>query len=223
MTINHHLDDATLLAYAAGTLDESMSVVVSSHIAMCPRCRAAARHGNHLGGALMEEIRPEPMRSGALDRMMRRIRRTGGVAVLAHRRKARPVDAAADSLPLPLARRLGMPLSEIRWRRIAPGVHSHNLPLAPSAGGKLCLMRIARGSRLPEHGHGGSEMTLILRGSYSDELGRFAAGDVADLDTDTEHQPVVDSDEDCICLVALEAPARFKGAFARLLQPFVGI
>ena len=84
-------------------------------------------------------------------------------------------------------------------------------------------MRIAGGSRLPEHGHGGSEMTLILRGSYSDELGRFAAGDVADLDTDTEHQPVVDPGEDCICLVALEAPARFKGAFARLLQPFVGI
>ncbi len=223
MTINHHLDDATLLAYAAGTLDESMSVVVSAHLAMCPKCRAAARHGNHLGGALMEEIKPEPMQSDALSKMMERIEQTGDIAVLAHRRKVRPVDATADSLPLPLARRLGMPLSEIKWRRIAPGVHSYNLPLAPSAKGKLCLMRIAKGSKLPEHGHGGSEMTLILRGSYSDELGHFAAGDVADLDTEIEHQPVVDSDEDCICLVAFEAPARFKGVFARLMQPFVGI
>lgn len=223
MTINHHLDDATLLAYAAGTLDESMSVVVSSHLAMCPQCRAAARHGNHLGGALMEEIKPEPLRSDALSKMMERIEQTGDIAVLAHRRKVRPVDVTADSLPLPLARRLGMPLSEIKWRRIAPGVHSHILPLSPSAKGKLCLMRIAKGSKLPEHGHGGSEMTLILRGSYSDELGHFAAGDVADLDTEIEHQPVVDSDEDCICLVALEAPTRFKGVMARLLQPFVGI
>ncbi len=223
MTINHHLDDATLLAYAAGTLDESTSVVVSSHIAMCSKCRAALRHGNQLGGALIEEIQPEPMGNNALGKVMERIEQTGDIAVLAHHRKVRPVDASTDNLPLPLARRLGMPLSEITWRRMAPGVHSYSLPLAPSAKGKLYLMRIAKGSKLPEHGHGGSEMTLILRGSYTDELGHFAAGDVADLDTDIEHQPVVDSDEDCICLVAIEAPTRFKGVLARLLQPIVGI
>ena len=36
-------------------------------------------------------------------------------------------------------------------------------------------------------------------------------------------QPRVDSDEDCICLVATEAPTRFKSFWARLAQPFVGI
>ena len=76
---------------------------------------------------------------------------------------------------------------------------------------------------MPEHGHGGEELTVMLRGSYSDHTGRYIVGDVADLDEDIEHQPVVDSDEDCICLVATEAPTRFKSVWARLAQPFIGI
>ena len=67
------------------------------------------------------------------------------------------------------------------------------------------------------------EITLVLTGSYRDALGRFGPGDVADLDEDIEHQPVVDSDEPCICLVASEAPTRFKSFFGRLFQPLVGV
>ena len=33
-------------------------------------------------------------------------------------------------------------------------------------------------------------MTLVLRGSYSDELGSYGVGDVADLDEDVAHRPV---------------------------------
>jgi putative transcriptional regulator len=40
---------------------------------------------------------------------------------------------------------------------------------------------------------------------------------------DVEHQPVVEQDGDCICLVATERPTRFKSLAARLIQPFVGI
>ena len=46
---------------------------------------------------------------------------------------------------------------------------------------------------------------------------------VADLDAEVEHQPVVDSEQACICLVATEHPARFKGWISRLLQPLVGM
>jgi len=33
----------------------------------------------------------------------------------------------------------------------------------------------------------------------------------------------VDSDEACICLVAMESPTRFKGMLARLVQPLIGL
>ena len=87
----------------------------------------------------------------------------------------------------------------------------------------LFLLKIGPGRKIPEHGHGGTEMTLILSGSYSDAMGRFAKGDIADLDEHVEHQPVVDSEEPCICLVATEEPTRFKGIVSRLMQPLVGI
>jgi putative transcriptional regulator len=54
-------------------------------------------------------------------------------------------------------------------------------------------------------------------------MGRFGRGDVADLDEDIEHKPVAEDGEDCICLVAIERPTRFKSFAARLMQPLVGI
>ena len=75
---------------------------------------------------------------------------------------------------------------------------------------------------MPEHGHGGTELTLVLTGSYHDEIGHFGPGDVADLDEDVDHQPVV-GDQGCICLVASEQPARFHGFISRMIQPLVGM
>ena len=66
-------------------------------------------------------------------------------------------------------------------------------------------------------------MTLILQGAYSDDFGTFSKGDVADLDDHVEHQPYVVSHEDCICLIATEAPTRFKSIAGKIMQPFVGI
>jgi putative transcriptional regulator len=117
----------------------------------------------------------------------------------------------------------GQPLDSIKWKSKAPGLAIYDLPVSPASRGKLFLMRIAAGKAMPEHGHGGEELTLILSGAYNDSLGRFAAGDIADLDQDFEHQPVVEADEACICLVATEAPTRFKSWPARLLQPLIGI
>jgi putative transcriptional regulator len=41
LTIIHHLDDATILAYAAGTLGEALSVAAACHISMCSECQTA--------------------------------------------------------------------------------------------------------------------------------------------------------------------------------------
>jgi putative transcriptional regulator len=98
-----------------------------------------------------------------------------------------------------------------------------DVKLPAKAKGQLKLLRIGAGRAMPEHGHGGEEITLVLKGAYRDHMGRFAQGDVADLDVDVEHQPVVEQDGDCICLVATERPTRFKSLAARIMQPFVGI
>ncbi len=114
-------------------------------------------------------------------------------------------------------------LDSVPWRWLGPGVRYCQLPLSAGAKGDLRLLKIAPGRRMPEHGHGGTEMTLVLRGAYSDETGAFRSGDMQDVDGELEHQPVVDPVEGCICLVAAENPARFKGVISRLLQPWSGM
>ena len=77
--------------------------------------------------------------------------------------------------------------------------------------GDLRLYRLAAGSKLPVHGHGGSELTLVLDGVVTDETGRYHVGDLQELDDEVEHQPVADKALGCVCLVASEGAPRLKG------------
>ncbi len=215
MTITHHLDDATFLAFAAGTAGEAHSIVVAAHLSLCPTCRAKLRAAESIGGGLL---------ASQAEAAVSDVCRAATLASLdaAPAKKHTPIPHG--ELPIALSRALGgKSLSDIKWHKKAPGVAMFDVPMPKGERTHLKLLRIGTGRTLPEHGHGGEELTLILKGSYSDHMGRFSPGDVADLDGDIEHQPIVDSAEDCICLVATEAPTKFKSFWARLAQPFVGI
>ena len=217
MKIVHHLDDATIVALASGSLGEAHATVAAAHLAYCPQCRAAMRGAETIGSAIMA-LEPAAAVSD--------ICRSATLASLdAITVQQKPQSVAVDSgLPKSISSILGnRPLSDLPWKKKAPGVAMCDLPMSPGARGSLKLLSIGSGRAMPEHGHGGEEITLVLQGSYKDHMGRFAAGDVADLDEDIEHRPVVDSEEACICLVATEAPTRFKPLWAKLMQPFVGI
>jgi putative transcriptional regulator len=217
VTPAHHLDHSTILAYAAGTLDESIGLVVASHLAWCPQCRAAVRAAEALGGELMEQLPDAAVSDGCRARTMAML---DGATL--HRFPAPPVADAA--VPGPLARLLPVAnLDELPWKKKAPGVAIYDVKLSPTAKGQVKLLRIGPGRAVPEHGHGGEEVTLILSGAYRDHMGRFGRGDVADLDEDIEHKPMAEAGGDCICLVAIERPTRFKSFAARLMQPLVGI
>jgi putative transcriptional regulator len=220
MSVHHHLDDATLVRYAAGNLDDAFSMLVASHLAMCPKCRSALRDAEMVGGALLDESAVEPMSGGAFELVMEKLE--NGQAEMITVPEGAESDPAAD-VPKPLQRYVGPRLDAIKWRTIAPGVRKHDLPTDKRDGSKLYMLNIASGMAVPEHGHGGAELTLILSGAYRDDLGVFGPGDVADLDEHVEHQPKVIPGEPCICLVATEAPTRFKDFFSKLLQPLTGI
>lgn len=216
MKIAHHPDRATLMSYAAGSLDEAFATVVATHLASCAECRSRLRETEEIGGNLLEAIDAVPLDAAAFERAMSKLNE--------------PVEQTLDepeqrkpSLSRPLARLVGGGLDDVAWKTVAPGVAMHRLPTSKAARGSLRLLKIAPGKKIPEHGHGGTEITLVLTGSYRDAFGRFGPGDVADLDEHVEHQPMVDSSEPCICLVATEAPTRFKSFFGRLFQPLVGI
>ena len=58
MTITHHLDDATLMSFAAGSLPNALAAVAAAHVAMCPHCRRELRMLERIGGALVSALTP---------------------------------------------------------------------------------------------------------------------------------------------------------------------
>jgi len=208
MTITHHLDDSTLMTCAAGSQPEALAAVILSHLSFCPRCRAEVKTHSLIGEVLFDGLRPEPVS-----------REAPVIALRAGEADAAPAADTSD-LPAPLKAALAGDVDAIRWRRLAPGVWHAPLALSAGATGDLRLYKLAPGVTLPEHGHGGTELTLVIDGSYTDAFGTYRRGDISDLGDDTEHRPVADPEHGCICVVGTDRRMRFKGFLARLLQPF---
>ena len=47
---------------------------------------------------------------------------------------------------------------------------------------RMSLLHIAKGGNVPQHTHQGYEITLLLEGSFEDEMGSYQAGDFIWLD-----------------------------------------
>jgi putative transcriptional regulator len=220
MTPRHHLDPATVVSHAAGALSPEMSAIVATHLESCALCRSTVAQADSIGGVLIRQQQPPPstrhaqLRASILERLDE-VR----PHAMADARAAEPRDP--DRLPAALRPYFGPSYSALKWRWMGPGMHF--IRTTGPSGGTMLMLRIGPGKRMPVHGHHGAELTQILRGAYDDELGHFAAGDVADLDAETEHQPVTSAGAPCICVSALDAPLRFPGWLARTLQPAFGI
>ncbi|MBW8373276.1 ChrR family anti-sigma-E factor [Stenotrophomonas sp.] len=219
MNPRHHLDPATVLGFATSTLAPEMSVVAAAHLEACAQCREQLRSAERLGGLLLEQqLAPpaEEQRQAALRQAMLGRLDAPAPQPVAREGMERGCTGAhdPDRLPSALAPHFGTSYRALKWRWMAPGVHCIRAPALPS----LIMLKIAPGKCLPMHSHGNSELTQILRGAYDDALGHFAPGDVADLDSDVEHQPVTTPGIACICVSALDAPLVFSGWFARKLQ-----
>lgn len=215
MNIRHHLNDDLLLDYAAGTLSEGWSLAVACHLAMCPQCRGQLALAEATGGALLEELAPV---DGPSDSWAKLQARLGAEPDKPATPVARP---AAATLPEPLRSYLGGDLESIKWRNL--GNAKQILIKTGDRTTQARLLCIAAGKPVPEHSHGGRELTVVLKGSFHDEVDRFGPGDIEDADGSLTHQPVADEHEDCICLAITDAPLKFSSRLMRLVQPILGI
>ena len=215
--IDHHLDPATLMAFSAGTLGEALSAVASAHLEMCEHCRTELVDLDMLGSVLLEGLKGDAV--GARPRLPADVVPISG----RERRNNAASTLLSDGRPESFARKMGVDLAHVPWRWVAPGVWHHRLKLSPGSQGDLRFLKIAAGIRMPDHGHGGSELTLVIDGAYRDERGEYFAGDIQDVDDEIEHRPVADPKTGCICIIASERPARYKSFVNRLLQPLTGI
>jgi len=212
--IRHHLSDDLLTGYCAGSLPEAFNVLIATHVSLCDECRARLASLEALGGALLESAGPVAMDNGALAATLARIM---GQPPMPWTAPARP----KGLFPEPLRARVGGDLDAVRWRPVGGGVRQAILPTASGASARL--LYIPAGTAVPDHGHHGTELTLVLQGAFRDETDRFARGDVETADEALEHTPIAEAGDPCICLAVTDAPLRFNGLIPRMLQPFLKI
>ncbi len=216
--IQHHLDDDMLQQYAAGTLAEGWGVAVATHLALCPTCRSALSVLESVGGYFIDN---ETFDNTDVSKSWESLREK--------------IDAGRIDKVVPIKKRLSSdrtypePLRTyieaaggLKWRQLGRGAAQMMIPTRDETT-TVRLLKIPAGQPVPEHSHRGVELTLVLDGSFSDEVSTFARGDVEMADDSLMHQPKADADKDCICLAVTEAPLRFKSRFLRLIQPLLGI
>jgi len=219
-TLSHHLTDETLQDYSAGVLNAPMETLIACHLTLCPDCRKRAELHDAIGGLSLNDDVTATTSVTAQDILELDIKTRETDAVDAV--KESPI-ASCAGVPRPLARLLPGPLNELPWKSFGPGMKQFNLGTQPRKQGAFKLISLEPGSRMSKHSHGHRELTFIVSGSYSDELGQFNAGDISDLSANHHHTPHVDSDVPCVSLIATDAPVKFEGLFAKIVQPFVGI
>jgi putative transcriptional regulator len=215
MRIHHHPDESTLLSYTAGGLPGNAALLVSCHLQFCATCHDTIRDAELLGGELLEQMPGGNISGNARKAILARLDSEAEIES-----SKSSMTASPDEIPLAIQPWLGKRYQELDWSPLVPGVGQIQFA-AP--GGKLRLLNVTPGTSLPMHSHRDSELTLVLLGSYHDEIGHFDVGDVADLDPGVEHQPTVDGQISCVSLLVSNAPLIYRGIVPRLLQPFFGI
>lgn len=215
--IQHHLTDELLMAYAAGTLPEAFNLVVAAHISMCDECRARLHSFEAIGGGLVDEIASVEMGKDSLAATLQRIAANTDEPVSTSIEKPRKPSV----FPTPLQEYIGGDLDKVKWRKVGMGVRQAIIPTSKDA--SVRLLHIPAGSAVPDHGHRGLELTLVLQGAFRDDVDHFGKGDIEVANEELDHTPVADDGLDCICLAATDAPLRFNSFFPRIAQPFLKI
>jgi len=210
MTITHHPPGELLLGYAAGDTDEATSLMLATHLTLCPNCRKDVATAEILGGALLEGEASASLSENAFSKVLARLDEHVSDAV----------PAIHSNLPAPLRAYVGDDLGSVRWTNAGGGTSFKQIFRRTKA--NVRLIRSAPGTGVGFHTHRADEYTLCLTGGYSDETGQYARGDWQSATPEIFHRPVADAGEDCIVLFVSYAPLQFRHGGIALIAKWFG-
>ncbi|HEY1837397.1 MAG: ChrR family anti-sigma-E factor [Rhizomicrobium sp.] len=215
MTITHHPADELLLRYAAGATDEATSLILATHLALCPICRDTVADAEAVGGALLVSGHPVALKSNALESVIARLDDTVPLP-----KRPKPEPAPATGVVEPLRSYIGGSFDDVRWNKITRGISFK--PLFKSGNARVQLIRTKPGQGVGLHTHRGEEFTLIMTGGYTDVTGHYTRGDLHSATPDILHRPLADEGEDCIVLAVSDAPLKFHNPAVGLIGKIFG-
>lgn len=217
--VKMHPSTELLNQFVQGELATGKSVAVSAHMELCNSCSVKAKELQALavaswvdpGSASQSEHSSEADYSNMV----------AGI-VKSPQIKSAPIENLVEvdidvlnhsiKLPKVLAKAAS---TGLKWKKVAGGISEAQLFLDNET---LCeFIYMAPGCQVPVHTHLGSESTLVLDGSFEDDLGEYKASDFIVRDTQHSHQPR--SKEGCLCFAVLDSPLKFTEGLARLMNP----
>jgi putative transcriptional regulator len=211
MSPRHHPSEALLVDYATGALMSGQRLAVACHLNACPHCARAVALAEAVGGLLLSDLPPAEMSPDALDLALARIERPD------------PANAAVTAAPADWIRVPSQVLEALRahGRRSAFGAWVSPVTKGPG-GARSYLIGMAPGRGVARHTHAGHELTCVLKGSFIDGGVVYGPGDFTEHDGDMTHAPQA-TDEDCVCLLATDAPLMPADWVGRLAFPLLGV
>jgi putative transcriptional regulator len=204
--------DELMASYAAGRLSRPLQCLVAAHLAIRPENRTFVAAMESLCGKALEDM-PASQPINGRDAKLAAIFDDRTTAI-------EPATVLCPIVPPPLANLLGKPVKDVPWRTRLPGIREFEVKGMQDCEAKLYWIRPGR--VMPSHTHDGSEVTLVLRGGFSDPTGHYRRGDIAIADAELDHHPRADDDEDCLCFAVIDAPLRLTGPVGRIVQKFLG-
>lgn len=205
--------NALLADYAAGYLNPALHSLVAAHLEMKPDNRSFVSTLEAAQARTLEDETPVDVadRQAFLDR----------VFAIGDRQVPVMIKRKNSVLPDALHAFVGRELDDVKWRSVLPGLKEFHI-FDKDSETEASLLWIRSGRRMPAHTHEGSEVTLVLKGGFSDIMGHYCRGDIAIADGDVDHRPRADNGGDCICFAVTDAPVRLTGLIGRFLQRFSG-
>jgi len=210
----YHPEMPILLSYAAGKLNFYQTLMVELHKDVCSTCSAVINELESLGGKGLEEAKSTNVSDSSFKLLMSKIEAENG---------------AESSTTLDEIEHQETPLSNtlknILLKNQEEGLNWHwrtkrfaEIPLTSANDEQFeaKLIYFKKGMKVPKHTHRKQEVTLVLKGAFSDSAGVYKRGDYIRRTSEHEHSPVAESD--CICLAITDAPLKFTGTFGPVMN-----
>jgi putative transcriptional regulator len=187
------LEDGLVLDAASGAAPPAVRLLAACHSELNEAAARRFQTAEAAFGILLEDGPTAPVSTDLYARTVAQFD--------AEDRQAPPTRSdGTQTLPKALSRVLPSK-NPIVWRRRFGGMREHVVDAVSGPDAFVRLLNLPKGWKAPQHAHGGDEITLVLSGAFRDEAGRYGAGDVSHAASGFVHRPVVDGDEDCLCLV----------------------
>ncbi|WP_016957379.1 ChrR family anti-sigma-E factor [Catenovulum agarivorans] len=217
--IKHHPKHELLAAFVAGELPAALNIAISAHVELCDECQQAITLLTQAKADEVFSIEDESVFNNVEvdldddfeDLMIAQITSQKGDYV-DEEPTVCTVEYAGKQVNLPRA------LNSVNWAKFQGVGKLSRARLDLDEGTvRSYLLQIGAGGSVPMHTHKGYEVTVLLDGSFEDEMCSYSKGDFIWLDQSFTHSPV--SNDGCLCLTVADDAPVFTQGLSKLLNP----